>query len=140
MTEKRYDIEYDGNCYKCIVDCEKKVLYTDRKQIVDLLNEQNETIQELYDFRLVYNALLFNEWAKNGKYEVYKSKRHYDGELCFDGEWFIVVGILPTGQVTNHYPIRNWNDFKIPEYEKVKDEFDGHTSTVVLLRLSMELF
>ena len=47
MTEKRYDIEYDGNCYKCIVDCEKKVLYTDRKQIVDLLNEQHEQINTL---------------------------------------------------------------------------------------------
>ena len=47
MTEKRYDMEYDGNCYKCIVDCEKKVLYTDRKQIVDLLNDQNEIISKL---------------------------------------------------------------------------------------------
>ena len=47
MTEKRYDIEYDGNCYKCIVDCEKGILYTDRKQIVKLLNEQHETIQSL---------------------------------------------------------------------------------------------
>lgn len=46
MTEKRYDIEYDSNCYMCIVDCEKKVLYTDRKKIVKLLNEQNETITE----------------------------------------------------------------------------------------------
>lgn len=124
--------------YTGIGRCEDENLTTN--EVCDLINEQNETIQELYDFRLVYNALLFNEWAKNGKYEVYKSKRHYDGELCFDGEWFIVVGILPTGQVTNHYPIRNWNDFKIPEYEKVKDEFDGHTSTDVLLRLSMELF
>ena len=123
--------------YTGIGRCEDENLTTN--EVCDLINEQNETIQELYDFRLVYNALLFNEWAKNGKYEVYKSKRHYDGKLCFDGEWFIVVGILPTGQVTNHYPIRNWNDFKIPEYEKVKDEFDGHTSTDVLLRLSMEL-
>ena len=47
MTEKRYDIEYDSNCYMCIVDCEKKVLYTDRKKIVKLLNEQNETITRL---------------------------------------------------------------------------------------------
>ena len=140
MTEnKRYCVRagYWHN-YTGIGRCEDENLTTN--EVCDLINEQNETIQELYDFRLVYNALLFNEWAKNGKYEVYKSKRHYDGELCFDGEWFIVVGILPTGQVTNHYPIRNWNDFKIPEYEKVKDEFDGHTSTDVLLRLSMELF
>lgn len=93
-----------------------------------------ETNQELYDFRLVLNALLFNEWAETGKYEVYKSKRHYDGELCFDGDWFIVVAILPSGQVTNHYHIKYWDYFKIPSYPKVKDEFDGHTSSTVLLR------
>ena len=47
MTKKRYNIEYDSNCYMCIVDCEKKVLYTDRKKIVQLLNEQNEKIQHI---------------------------------------------------------------------------------------------
>ena len=49
MIKKRYDIEYDGNCYKCIVDCEKGILYTDRKQIVDLLNklnDENELLKE----------------------------------------------------------------------------------------------
>ena len=98
-------------------------------------NEQlKETNQELYDFRLVLNALLFNEWAETRKYEVYKSQRHHDGEPCFDGEWFIVVAILPSGQVTNHYHIKYWDYFKIPSYPKVKDEFDGHTSSVVLLR------
>lgn len=103
-------------------------------------NEQlKETNQELYDFRLVLNALLFNEWAETGKYEVYKSKRHHDGEPCFDGEWFIVVAILPSGQVTNHYHIKYWDYFKIPSYERVKDEFDGHTSSVVLLRYGVLL-
>ena len=105
---------------------------------LNTLHEENgqlkEINQELYDFRLVLNALLFNEWAETGKYEVYKSKRHHDGEPCFDGEWFIVVAILPSGQVTNHYHIKYWDYFKIPSYEKVKDEFDGHTSSVVLLR------
>lgn len=110
----------------CHVDCED--------DFVDKLNELNDINQELYDFRLMLNALLFNEWAENKKYEVYKSKRHSDGELCFDGEWFVVVAILPSGQVTNHYHIKYWDYFKIPSYEKVKDEFDGHTSSVVLLR------
>ena len=105
--------------------------------ICDLLNELNDTNQELYDFRLVLNALLFNEWAENKKYEVYKSKRHSDGKLCFDGEWFVVVAILPTGQVTNHYHVKYWDYFKIPSYEKVKDEFDGHTSTDVLIRYGL---
>ena len=104
-------------------------------EIVDVLNEQQDLIEELYDFRLTYNALLFNEWAENQKYEVYKSRRHNDGELCFDGEYFIVVANLPTGQVTNHYHIRHWDMFKINEYEKVKEDFDGHTPSDVIERL-----
>lgn len=109
----------------------------DIEEECELLNELNDINQELYDFRLVLNALLFNEWAENGKYEVYKSKRHSDGELCFDGEWFIVVAILPTGQVTNHYHVKYWDYFKIPSYEKVKDDFDGHTSTDVLIKYGL---
>ena len=116
----------------------ERLKWITNQQELECLSEENEqlkeTNQELYDFRLVLNALLFNEWAETGKYEVYKSKRHHDGELCFDGEWFIVVAILPLGQVTNHYHIKYWNYFKIPSYERVKDEFDGHTSSVVLLR------
>lgn len=49
MTKKRYDIEYDSNCYMCIVDREEKVLYTDRKKIVKLLNEQHELIQQGFE-------------------------------------------------------------------------------------------
>jgi hypothetical protein len=83
----------------------------------------------------MYNCLLFNEWFKNNTFEVYKSRRHYDGRLCFDGEWFVVVAILPTGQITNHYHIDYWDYFRIPSYYKVKDEFDGHSSQDVLDRL-----
>ena len=121
------DSTKEGNCdfYKRISDFEA----------VDRLNEQEETIQELYDFRLIYNALLFNEWSKHDTIEVYKSKKHSDGELCFDGEWFVVVAILPTGQITNHYHIKYWDYFQIKEYSMVKDEFDGHTPIDVLNRL-----
>lgn len=121
----------------------------DGEEICKLLNKLteknehlNETNQELYDFRLILNALLFNEWVKNGKYEVYKSKRHHDGSIPFpddNEDWFIVVAILPSGQVTNHYHIKYWDYFKIPSYPKVKDEFDGHTSSVVLLRYGVLL-
>ena len=103
--------------------------------VCDLLNHQDSLIQELYEFRLLYNCALFNEWHNQGKWEVYKSKRHHDGELCFDGEWFVVVAILPTGQITNHYNIKDWDLFKIPEYKQVIHEFDGHTSKDVLKRL-----
>ena len=100
-----------------------------------IMNEQQDLIEELYDFRLTYNALLFNEWVENQKYEVYKSRRHSDGELCFDGEYFIVVANLPTGQVTNHYHKKYWDMFKIKEYKKVKEDFDGHTPSDVIERL-----
>lgn len=93
------------------------------------------TFSELYDFRKLYNAHLFNEWALSGKYEVYKSKKHYDGEVCFDGDMFIVVAILPEGQISNHYKLKDWDLFEIPEYEKSKYEYDGHTPEDVLERL-----
>lgn len=109
--------------------------FSSAKAICNKLNEQEEIIQELYDFRLIYNALLFNEWSKHDTIEVYKSKKHSDGELCFDGEWFVVVAILPDGQITNHYHIKYWDYFQIKEYPQVKDEFDGHTPIDVLNRL-----
>ena len=137
MTEnKRYTTDNGSNEDVCLVDnVTGKEFESDFDEIVELLNEQEETIQELYDFRLIYNALLFNEWSKHDTIEVYKSKKHSDGELCFDGEWFVVVAILPTGQITNHYHIKYWDYFQIKEYPQVKDEFDGHTPIDVLNRL-----
>ena len=117
------------------------------------VSDSYHTIDELYTFRKVYNAALFNEWASrtqmattrshkagdygatfedtivfNPKYDVHKSWRHHDRELCFGGEWFIVVAVLPTGQISNHYHKDDWDLFKIPEVEKAKYPFDNHTS------------
>lgn len=136
-NEKFFEEDYMG----------KPVEYEDDlvTHLNDLNNENKqlkEINQELYDFRLILNALLFNEWEKTGEYEVYKSKRHHDGSIPFpddNEDWFIVVAILPSGQVTNHYHIKYWDYFKIPSYPKVKDEFDGHTSSVVLLRYGVLL-
>lgn len=55
------------------------------------------SFDELYHYRMLYNAAFFN--SLEGKYEVHKSYRHSDGELCFGGGWFIVMAYLPTGQV-----------------------------------------
>jgi hypothetical protein len=93
------------------------------------------SFNELYEFRKVYNAALFNEWARLNKYSVHKSKRHYEGDKCFGGGWFIVVAVLPTGQISNHYKLKDWDLFKIPEYEKALLPFDEHTGTDVLQRL-----
>jgi len=94
------------------------------------------TFNELYEFRKVFNAALFNEWAKQGIFEVHKSLKHNDGELCFAGGWFIVVAVLPTGQISNHYEVKDWGLFKVPEQEKALFEFDGHTALDVLDRIN----
>ena len=95
------------------------------------------TFKELYEFRKVYNAALFNEWAKSGNYFVHKSWKHHDGELCFGGGWFIVVAVLPSGQISNHYEDKDWDLFKIPETPATMFEFDGHTPQDVLNRLQI---
>ena len=72
---------------------------------------------------MLYNAAFFNLLPKEW---VHKSKRHHTGEECFGGGWFIVMANLPTGQVSNHYELKDWDLFKVPEKE-FADEWDGHT-------------
>jgi hypothetical protein len=128
------------------------------KDEVGNISDGFHSFNELYEFRKLYNALLFNEWAKNCKvnyewvkndsnlltqkvksteykYDIHKSIRHNNGELCFGGGWFVVVAILPSGQITNHYEMKDWDLFNIPEVEKAKYEFDGHSSKDVLERM-----
>jgi hypothetical protein len=94
------------------------------------------TFNELYEFRKAYNVALFNEWAASGKHSVHKSFRHHDGELCFGGGWFIVVAVLPDGQISNHYETKDWDLFNVPIVEKALFEFDGHTGSDVIARLT----
>lgn len=99
------------------------------------LSDGFHTFNELYEFRTVYNAALFNEFARKGRYNVHKSQRHDNGELCFGGGWFIVVAMLPAGQISNHYKMEYWDLFKVPAAEKARYPYDGHTPQDVLLRL-----
>lgn len=99
------------------------------------ISDGYHSFRELYNFRKIYNAVLFNEWAKQNKYDVHKSLKHHDGKDCFGGGWFIVVAKLPMGQISNHYKIDYWDLFKIPEYTKALFPYDYHTSGDVLIRL-----
>lgn len=101
----------------------------------NVISDGYHTFKELYEFRKVYNAVLFNEWHKLGLYNVHKSKRHNDGELAFDGGWFIVCAELPSGQISNHYEMKDWELFKCNETPTALLPFDGHTSSDVLDRL-----
>jgi hypothetical protein len=132
----------------------EEIFSTTQKNILDTspdirgeYSDGYHTFNELYEFRKVYNATLFNQWAKyrtnqpDGSepitmFDVHKSWKHSDGELCFRGGWFIVIAVLPSGQISNHYEAKDWDLFKIPIVEKAKYEFDGHTPTDVINRLS----
>lgn len=116
---------------------------------IELLNDKFHDFKTLYEFRKVYNAALFNEWAAHlttgeygramfnvPKYNVHKSWKHHDGELCFGGGWFIVVAMLPNGQISNHYEAKDWDLFQILEYPTAIYEFDGHSSRDVLNRIN----
>ena len=80
---------------------------------------------------MLYNAAFFNMLPKD---LVHKSKRHNDGEECFGGGWFIVMANLPTGQISNHYELKDWNLFQIPE-KAIADKWDGHTPQEAANRL-----
>jgi hypothetical protein len=92
------------------------------------------TFTELYHYRMLYNALLFNEWARLGMYDVHKSLRHSDNELCFGGGWFVVYAQLPTGQVSNHYEMADWGRFQVPARD-VAAEWDGHSPQEAVQRM-----
>ena len=105
------------------------------KTIDENTSDGYHTFKELYEFRKIYNACLFNEWSEQRKFYVHKSERHSDGELCFGGGWFIVVATLPTGDISNHYEMKDWDLFQCRAEEKAK-EWDGHTAKDVVERLS----
>lgn len=99
------------------------------------ISDGYHTFNELYEYRLLYNASMFNELAKQGLYDVHKSKKHSDGTIPFDDEnWFIVQAELPTGQISNHYEMKDWDLFNVPEKEKA-NQYDGHTPQDVAKRL-----
>lgn len=111
------------------------------------------TMPQLYDFRLLYHALLVN-WLHSRELELkaksawtphlhavtVKSWWHSDGRVPFGGsskEWFIVVTTLPgsIGQVSNHYRAEHWDKFVVPDVQR-PPAYDGHTTAEVLERWS----
>ena len=104
------------------------------------------TFEELYDHRITLYIALCREIASGvnrGHYkEVWRSKYHSDGELCFGTGTQFVLGIneVKGKQITYHIPIERWDEtdfaktvgkdthYEIPEY-------DGHSSADVIERL-----
>lgn len=115
----------NGEFYPCKPDIFKKT-YTKSSDTGEV-SDGYHTFNELYRYRMLYNAAFFNALAKEGSIKMCKSRRHSDGEKCFGSDdWFIVMAILPTGQISNHYESKYWDLFNIPE-SGMAFEYDGHT-------------
>lgn len=130
-----------GNIYTCKEDLFDKIYErVDDPSEDDMGNVSDgyHTFNELYRYRMLYNAAFFNELAKKGDIKVCKSHKHYDGEECFGGGWFIVMAELPTGQISNHYENRYWELFNIHELDTAW-EWDGHTPNEAANRIESYL-
>lgn len=134
-------------------DCGLQVSSGTPVDSIEELSDGTHTFNELYEYRMLYNAAFFNGMVSYNKveadeknksslsytstsvrYDVHKSKRHSDGEECFGGGWFVVMAELPTGQISNHYEMKYWDLFKIPKKEKA-NVWDGHTPQQAAERL-----
>lgn len=110
----------------------EQIALAEAKKITEDTSDGYHTFKELYEFRKLYNAGFFNALSDA---HVHKSKRHHDGEECFGGGWFIVIATLPTGQISNHYEMKDWGLFHCEERERA-DKWDGHTTKDVVERLT----
>jgi hypothetical protein len=97
------------------------------------------TMEELYEQRMLWHAMA--AWAVHGNVTtVTKSWHHHDGQPCFGktspGErWFVVSMDLPGfGQVTQHYPERDWDLFDVPAMP-CAPPWDGHDAATGNARL-----
>lgn len=130
-----YWLDEEVEALHCAEEYERFLIFIDNleEEPVDMgeVSDGYHTFNELYYYRMLYNAAFFNALPKH---MVHKSKRHHTGEECFGGGWFIVMANLPTGQISNHYELKDWRLFNIPEKE-FADEWDGHTPKQAAERL-----
>ena len=100
---------------------------------IDDLSDGFHTFRQPYYQRMMLFAVI----VKQNKDRAWKSLRHEDGELCFDGGWFIVGIDTPEGSYTYHYENKYFDlfDCKILDYGK---HWDGHTEKDVTRLLSLQ--
>ena len=132
-----YSVKEDNHEYYWADEMIEGIVEEETKQKdMGEVSDGYHTFNELYEYRMLYNAALFNEFAKQGLYDVHKSRKHSDGEYPFgDSNWFIVLAELPTGQISNHYEMKDWDKFQIPE-KPLANKWDEHSPRDVADRLT----
>lgn len=98
------------------------------------LTDGFHTMEELYDHRRALTAVLAGAAATEG--DSWRSKAHHpDDSPMFEGGYFIVGIVLPTGPITYHYKLSHWDDFaSVPELEHAP-KWDGATPADTVTRL-----
>lgn len=130
-----YHINVDGTIYYNLKDTELK-----SESEISSMSDGYHTFDELYEYRLLYNAAFFNELAEQGLYDVHKSRKESDGAFPFNNEdMFVVMAELPTGQISNHYNVKYWNFFNVPIKERA-NVWDRHTPKDVCERIKNYIF
>lgn len=92
------------------------------------------TFGELYDHRRALTAVLAAAAGSAG--DSWRSKAHHpDDDPMFEGGYFVVGIVLPTGTITYHYKLHHWDDFAaVPELEHAP-KWDGATPGDTVTRL-----
>lgn len=131
IHERTYSI---GSRRFTIRDEDGRATIVSEERSVQIEADEHHTMDELYEYRMLYNAHAANLWAIHGTHFVAKSWRHSDGEECFGGGWFVVVAHVGYGQISNHYEAKHWDLFQVPEMDRAP-EWDGHTPAEAAQRL-----
>lgn len=112
-----------------------------KTKITGSTSDGYHTFDELYYYRLLYNANMVNliQYINDyypGKLDisVVKSYKHSDGKLCFGGGWFIIQIETPFGQISNHYENKYWHMFNCAKLS-CAHKWDGHTPAQAAERL-----
>ncbi|MEF3692259.1 MAG: hypothetical protein V3574_04375 [Candidatus Moraniibacteriota bacterium] len=121
----------------------KMISYEVEVENANNVSDGYHTFGELYDHRItLFISLcktLYNDpqYQIGQKADIWRSKRHSDGEICFGtGTQFLLgIGKEKGEQITYHIPIKRWNECEFAETLKKAPEWDGHTSEDVLKRL-----
>jgi hypothetical protein len=96
------------------------------------------TFNELYEHRHVLFAhLLQNSYMYDSQVFFWKTWRNQNGEV-WDG-WFIAGIDTEYGQISYHMPAEWWDRLPVVTEIERNENYDGHTSSDVLLRLKQLL-
>lgn len=118
---------------------EEKDYIIEQVNVLDNIGELSDgyhTFNSLYHQRAILFAALVDAYSTL----AWKSKKHEDGNYCFDcgGKWFIVGIATPKGSYTYHYETdKYWDMFNCEELDKAP-HWDGHTDADVERLLTLK--